>query len=84
MRFDQKLSYCCDTNFEGLIHSAQNKNARKILDKKNAFSVKNDGESVFLVEILADFNFYERFLAAFLPSGVPLYADEGKTTTSAS
>ena len=31
---------------QGLIHSAQNKNARTISEKKNAFSVKKDGESV--------------------------------------
>jgi hypothetical protein len=41
-------------------------------------------KAFFSVEILTDFNFYVRFLAAFLPSGVPLYADEGKTTASAS
>ena len=35
-------------------------------------------------EILTDFIFYVRFLAAFLPSGVPLYADENQIVTSAS
>jgi hypothetical protein len=32
---------------KGLNHSAQNKNARTISEKKNVYSVKNDGESVF-------------------------------------
>jgi hypothetical protein len=41
-------------------------------------------KAFFSVEILTDFNFNVRFLAVFLPSGVPLYADEGKTTASAS
>ncbi len=41
-------------------------------------------KAVFLVEILTDFNFYVCFLVALLPSGVPLYADEGKITTFAS
>ena len=41
-------------------------------------------KAVFKVEILADFNFYVCFLVALLLSGVPLYADENKITSSAS
>ena len=41
-------------------------------------------KAVFKVEILADFNFYVCFLAAFAASGVPLYADEAENTSSAS
>jgi hypothetical protein len=41
-------------------------------------------KAVFKVEILADFNFYVCFLAAFFVSDVPLYADETKNTSSAS
>ena len=43
-----------------------------------------DSGSGFLVEILTNFDFYVYFLAAFWLSGVPLYADENQTTTSAS
>jgi len=45
---------------------------------------KIDSKAVFCVEILANFNFYMCFLAALWLSGVPLYADENQTTTSAS
>ena len=41
-------------------------------------------KAVFLVEILTNFNFYVCFLAAFLLSDVPLYADENKNAASAS
>ena len=41
-------------------------------------------KAVFNVEILTDLNFYVCFLAALLPSAVPLYGDEGKITASAS
>ena len=64
--------------------SAEQKHTNKLTKKRPLFLLKMTEKAVFNVEILTDFYFYVCFLAALLPSGVPLYADEDKITTSAS
>ena len=64
--------------------SAEQKRTNHFKKEKTAFSSNMMEKAVFSVEILTDFDFYVRFLAALFPSGVPLYADEEKITASAS
>ena len=69
------------------LFSAEQKPQKELNQKGRFFHQKRGGESGFSVEILTDFRLFDFivcFLAALLSSGVLLYADEDKSTTSAS
>jgi hypothetical protein len=72
---------------EGLLHLAQNKNTRNY-KSKTAFAILIWVARAVFCRIFRDdalkIHFYVCFLAAFFASGVPLYADETKNTSSAS
>ena len=75
-------------NNKGLRHLAQNKSTQNKIKQKTALTAKASiVKAVFLWEFSRKslkFHFYVCFLAALLPSGIPLYADESQITTSAS